>query len=88
MSTPKKIRATYEMTFRKLISTSPASKKFRQFLSSVRTPAVSFNLPITLADVKAKLLSPLTAVKKPRKRKPAKATVKKTTTRRRKSSNK
>ncbi len=83
MSTPKKIRETYEMTFRRLISTSPASKRFRQFLSSFRAPAQTFNLPITLADVRTKLLSPLKTVKKPTKRKTTPSTVKKTTTRRR-----
>jgi hypothetical protein len=89
MSTPKKIRATYESTFRKLISTSPASKRFRQFLSSLRSPTQTFNLPITLADVRPRLLVVSTkavkatkiskAAKKPVKRKPIKAAAKKST---------
>ena len=72
MSTPKKIRATYEITFRKLVSTSPASKRFRQFLSSLRSPVQAFNLPITLADVRPQMFSPLKTVKKPTMRKPTK----------------
>lgn len=80
MSTPKKVRDTYEMTFRKLVSTSPASKKFRQFLSSIRSSAQAFNLPITLADVRASLLSPLQTKKKPARRKPAKVAAKKRST--------
>lgn len=77
MSTPKKIRASYEITFKRLVSTSPTTKKLRQFLSSLRNPVQSFNLPITLEDVKNKLLSPLKLAKKPSRKKSAKTTVKK-----------
>ena len=71
MSTPKKIRSAYEITFKRLVNTSPASKKFRQFLSSMRNPAKTFNLPITLEDVRTRLLAPLEEAKKA-KRKSAK----------------
>lgn len=83
MSTPKKIRETYELTFRRLISTSPTSKRIRQFLSSFRAPTQTFNLPITLADVRTKLMSPLKTVKKPARRKTTRTAAKKPAARRR-----
>ena len=57
MSIPKKIRETYEDTFKKLINTSESSKKLRQVLSQMHKPAPTLNLPIRLTDLRINLFS-------------------------------
>jgi len=58
MSIPKKIRDTYDNTFKKLISTSKAGKKLRQFLNESKNSISALNLPVKLSDLRTKLFTP------------------------------
>ena len=57
MSTPKKIRDTYDNIFKKSITTK-VGKRLREFLDESKNSISALNLPIKLSELKTKLFTP------------------------------